>query len=193
MAELEKQDILEQFAKILVKSVKKVFDNKEAYHCLGPVEMKRSRIIEFMQRMRVYGIDKFEAPTFVSTVNFYANLKDMEKHKALGVLVLYIEQDYVKRLLNMLQYPDIPDDDEELKDACGTLCNVIAGQFKIEISSLGGGYQALEMSHFSNYRNSALRGVEFNSKQMDKIEISFTIRDQKRLVLEFSMGEIGKK
>jgi hypothetical protein len=84
----------------------------------------------------------------------------------------------------------VPEEDEELKDATGTLLNVIAGQFKIDIVEIG---YTVEMSHFSNYRNSALRGVDFNPKQTDKYEISFDVDNQKRLVFELSMGEYPRK
>ena len=153
--------------------------------------IEKKPIIEFMRRMRVFGMEKFATPTFISTVNYYANPKDLQEHRALGAIIIYIEQGFVANLLRLLQYPMIDDnDDEVMKDACGTLCNVIAGQFKAEIAKLG--FIELEMSHFSNYRNTAFHGVEFSSSQRQKYELSFDIQDRKRLVVEMTMGPLSK-
>lgn len=153
--------------------------------------IEKKPIIEFMRRMRVFGMEKFATPTFISTINYYVNVKDMEEHRALGVIIVYIEQDFVARLLRLLQYPLIDEDDEEaLKDASGTLCNVIAGQFKSEIAQLG--FIEVEMSHFSSYRNTAFHGVEFCMGQREKYEISFNIQEKKRLVVEMTMGSVPK-
>ncbi len=160
-----------------------------ALSCEPVIEKKD--IVEFMHRMRVFGMEKFETPTFISSVNYYKSVKDLEEHKALGTVIVYVEQEFVGKLLRYLQYPIIDEDDEdELKDACGTLCNVIAGQFKAEVAKLG--YIELQMSHFSSYRNSAFLGVEFASQQREKYEISFFLQDKKRLVIELTMGNIPK-
>ena len=153
--------------------------------------IEKKPIIEFMRRMRVFGMEKFDSPTYISSINYYATLKDMQEHRALGVVIIYVEQDFVGKLLHLLQYPNIDDDDEDaIKDACGTLCNVIAGQFKSEIVNLG--YIDVQMSHFTNYLNTAFNGVEFCSDIKEKYEISFNIQEKKRLVVEMTMGAIPK-
>ena len=108
--------------------------------------------------------------------------KDLAKKKTLGALVVYVEEDYVADLLRMLKYPQVDlNNDDALKDACGTLANIIAGRFKSEM--IAHGFAALVMSPFTNYRNSALEGVAFYPKQLDKYEINVHIVDKKRLIL----------
>jgi len=139
--------------------------------------------------MRADGMEKFNDPTFVSTVNYYASVKDMEKHSAVGALVVYVEQSYIVTLLKILKYPPVDDEDENaMKDSCGTLCNIFAGHFKSKISSMG--FIELEMSPFFNYRNTASAGVEFCFKEYDKYEASFYFDNKKRLVVEMTMGAI---
>ena len=151
--------------------------------------LEKRPIIEFMRKMRVFGMEKFENPTFIASINYYLNVKDMEDHRAVGAVIIYIEQGFVGKLLRLLHYPIIDEEDEDvLKDACGTLCNVIAGQFKVEIVKLG--YNDLEMSHFSSYKNSAFQGIEFDAQQKEKYELSFFISDEKRLVVEMTMGPL---
>ncbi len=155
--------------------------------------VERKPIVEFRQRMRVFGMEKFEQPTYIAAVNYYTDRKEMEARKALGAVIIYVEEDFVADLLRILQYPFIEDDDDEeqLKDACGTLCNVIAGHFKSAISQLG--YIELQMSPFLSYRNSAFEGIQFYPQQTDKYEISFYIEEKKRLVLELTMGPIPRR
>lgn len=159
-----------------------------------PVKSKieEKNIIEFMRKMRVDSIDKFTQPAFVSTVNYYANDQEMAKKKALGALVIYVEEDYVPVLLRTLKYPQVDyKQDDALKDACGTLANLIAGRFKNEMLALG--FLDLEMSHFTNYRKSAMLGVDFDNRQTKKFEITFFIHDAKRLIVELTMGQVPKK
>jgi len=94
-------------------------------------------------------------------------------------------------LLKLLKYPLADDEDlDALADCCGTLCNILAGAFKTAISKMG--YLELEMSAFKSYRNKAISGVDFCYNERDKYEVSFFIKDQKRLVVEMSMGVLPK-
>lgn len=187
----EINDDLHKLATALTKLIVKFFKENAAVEFSNKPQLKREFIREFNKKMRIYGVEKFSAPTFVSTVNYYKNLEDLQNSRPLGVLIVYIIQDYVSSLLKSFNYPDIDDsDDNALKDACGTLCNVIAGRFKAEISSMG--FIELEMSHFTNYLNTSLRGVDYCVDQPEKYEITFEIYRQKKLVVEMSMGAIPR-
>ncbi|HOW36477.1 MAG TPA: hypothetical protein PL155_08710 [Candidatus Omnitrophota bacterium] len=187
-----REEELKKLAVALAQAVTNIFKEKaDITFSKEPVIVKKN-ILEYNGRMRADGMEKFNNPTFVSFVNYYANTKDLEKHSALGALVVYVEQNQVPGLLKMLKYPPIDDEDENaMKDGCGTLSNIIAGKFKSQISALG--HAELEMSPFSNYRNSAANGVPFCFKEYDKYEISFYIENQKRLVVEMTMGVIPRK
>lgn len=187
--EFEKKDELYALALTLVGVVKKIFRERTELQFSKPPYMRRKRIIEFARMMRVYGTEMFQGSTFISTVNYYLNEKDVDKHNAVGALVVYVEQFSAPDLLRILKYPVAKEkDDEAIKDCVGTLCNIIAGQFKTAIIEMG--YMELQMSHFSNYRNRAMEGVEFCPKQPDKYEISFDIGGEKMMVIEMTMGHI---
>src|SRR3989338_10183476 len=161
------EDDLHNFAVVLTRLVTKFFRTQAELEFSSPPRMKREFIKEFNKKMRIYGVEKFYTPTFVSTVNYYKNFEDLQNNKPIGLLVVYIPQDYVAQLLKLLKYPEIEaSDDNALKDACGTLCNVIAGRFKSEVSAMG--FIELEMSHFTNYLNTSMRGVDFCTEQNEK-------------------------
>ncbi len=148
-------------------------------------------ITEFMQRMRVSSIEKFDTTTYISTINFYSNEKKMKTQDALGALVLYIEGKYVTELLKKLNYPvDDARDEETLEDGCGTLCNLIAGNFKSGLTQLD--YIELPMSHFLSFRNEILDGVAYDFTKEQKYEISIEIDGVKRIMVDLAMGDIPK-
>ena len=146
-------------------------------------------VTEFMNRLRVSSIEKFEEKTYISTINFYKNSEDLEKHDAAGALIIYVSESYLVKLIKELNYPEVDEDDSEaMVDAIGTFCNLIAGNFKAGLTQLG--YVELVMSHFSGYENDILAGVEFSPDQMQMYEVQFEIDGEKRIVAELSMSSI---
>jgi len=116
----------------------------------------------------------------------------MKRNKVWGALVVYVEEIMVPEMLKTLKYPEVDVlKEDRLKDACGTLANLIAGGFKNEMKALG--FPDMEMSHFTNYRNSALVGVDFYKNQAHKYVLDFMFGGVKRLVLELTMGPIPIK
>ncbi len=182
---------LELFAQALSKSVTKMFRERNDIKFSQEPELVKRNIIEYNGMMRADGMEKFNEPTYISFINYFNNPADMEKNKAIGGIVVYIEQTYVADLLKLLKYPAVDDDDAEaLSDCCGTLCNIVAGAFKTEISNMG--YIELEMSHFTSYRNRAVVGLPFSFNERDKYELSFFIKNEKRLIVDMSMGIVPK-
>jgi len=183
---------LEKFGQILAQSVEKMFMERNSVHFSKDPELQKKLIIEYGGLMRADGMEKYNEPTFISYINFFLNAKDMEKNKAIGAIVVYIEQSYVTGLLKLLRYPLADDEDlDALADCCGTLCNIIAGAFKTEISKAG--YLELEMSHFTSYRNRAVVGVPFHFDEREKMELAFFIQNQKRLMIDMTMGVLPKR
>ncbi len=183
---------LEKFAQILAKSIAKMFLERNAVHFSQDPSWQKKLIIEYAGLMRADGMEKYNEPTFISYINYFLNAKDMERNKAIGGIVVYIEQSYVAALLKLLRYPLADDEDlDALADCCGTLCNIIAGAFKTEISNAG--YIELEMSHFTSYRNRAVVGVPFHFDEREKMELSFFIQNQKRLIVDMTMGVLPKR
>lgn len=189
---LKKQNSeLDIFADLLERGTTELFREREVAFS-APPKKDRRKIVEYEGRMRADGMEKFDnEATYVSAVNFYASEKDMEKKKTLGALIVYVEQAYIAKMMRLLQYPPIDDEsDDAMQDSCGTLCNIISGRFKSEISSAG--YIELEMSHFMNYKNNAFNGVQFCFSEFDMYQMDFFIENAKRLVIEMTMGSIPK-
>ena len=178
-------------ALLLSEVVKRTLSQKAGIELSGHPEIKKVPIVDFMRRMRVWGLDKFKENTFISTVNMYESKEDMDKDKVLGAIVLYMEGEFIPYLFKRLGYPDIDDEEEQdIEDAIGTFCNLIAAKFKQGIIQIG--YKELEMSHFSSYQGEVSGGVAYDSNQDFKYQISFDIRYVKRIVVDLTMAPIPK-
>jgi len=178
---------------LLIAEVAKRLLNRRAGIQLSKIEssFELKPITEFMGRMRVSSIEKFATTTYISTINFYKNDKDMERHKALGVIVVYIEGKYIFELLKKMDYPiDDFQDEEMLEDGCGTFCNLLAGNFKSGLTQLG--YAELSMSPFTSFRNEVLEGVEYDFSQEQKYEVSIMIDGVKRIMIDLTIGDLPK-
>jgi hypothetical protein len=184
---------LEKFAGLLERGVSALFKERGDITFSDQPEKIKKNIIEYNGKMRGDGIDKFNhEPTYVSAVNFYKNEKEMAKNKAVGALIVYVQQVYIAQLMRKLQYPPVNDESEDaMLDSCGTLCNIISGRVKTEIASAG--YIELEMSHFKNYRNTAFDGVDFCYSEFDMYEINFKIDQVKRLVIDMTIGTLPRR
>jgi len=148
-------------------------------------------IVEANKRMKVSNLGRFDTTAFISIVNFYKHEADLENNKALGALVIYIGEKYIIDLFAQMGYPGLDENnDSEMEDASGTLCNIIAGKFKLALKQLD--FIELEMSHFSTYQNDVPDGVAYDYHQKRKYEISFEIDEEKAFIVELTMGSIPK-
>ncbi len=174
---------------ILIKAVTDTLRVKGGISLSARPEVKEKKIVQFGRRMRVDGLEKFGERTVFSAIYFYRDKSHMEKHNAVGSLVFYVPVSYISKLLHLLDYPRIDEDDEPaVLDACGTIANLFGGAFVKEMS--GRGYIFLEMSPFESYVNTAVDGLEFSADQKCKYEMSMEIKGEKRLVLELTMAPI---
>ncbi|MCA9399646.1 MAG: chemotaxis protein CheX [Candidatus Omnitrophica bacterium] len=149
------------------------------------------QIVEFKKRMRVSSFDKFDNTTYISYINFYTQGDSFERDEPLGTLVIYVEEDFLVSLMDRMDYPiDNEDDPDEMEDACGTLCNLIAGNFKSGLAKLG--YAEIEMSHFFSFCNEVLNGVEYNTDLKVKHEIPFIINKSIRLVVDLAIAPVPR-
>ncbi len=179
-------------AVMLAEVVKRILKRKGDVELSSKPKFALKTITEFRKRIRVSGLEKFNEKTYIGTVNFYRTVKDLESQKAVGAIILYLSESYIVRLLRELHYPVIDEDDEEaIEDAVGTVCNLVAGNFKAGLTQLG--YPELEMSHFYTYQNEIVDGVPFDPTQKQLYEISFEIRQQVRIIADLTMGPLERK
>ncbi|MBF0594226.1 MAG: hypothetical protein HQL22_04595 [Candidatus Omnitrophica bacterium] len=178
-------------SRVLISALKKMLAQKgDIYLSQDPV-VREKEIVQFARRMRVDGLEKFGRCTFIASVNFYVDKEQMGLEKSVGALLVYIPEDYVARLLWLLDYGRIDEDNEaEMSDACGTVANLLAGYFVKELSAHG--YIHLQMSHFETYINTPLNGIDFFSDEDVKHEIEVFIREEKRMVLELTMKPLKR-
>lgn len=178
-------------ALLLAEVVKRILEKQADIILKEKPALTKKPITEFCKRMRISSVGKFDGKTYISTINFYETEEDLQGHTALGALILYIKEDYVFPLFQKLNYPDIDETDEEaIEDACGTFCNLVAGNFKSGLTQLG--YKELFMSHFSSYQNDILNGVEYHPDEKELYEVSIRIRDEVCIILDLTMGPIPK-
>jgi len=167
----------------LSAAVKKIFYEKSSMTFSDEPVLEKRTITEFKSRMRVDAMEKFNATTVFSVIQFAAKEEDLDREAYLITLLVYLEQKYLPEFLRLLQYPYIDSDDvDEVKDGCGTLGNLIAGQYKREKAALG--FKDVMMSHFESHINTVADGVSIPQGAKEKYELSFEVEEVKRLVVE---------
>lgn len=167
----------------LSAAVKKILYEKSATTFSDEPRMEKKPIVQFVRRMRVDAVGKFNATTVFSVIQLAVNEEYLERQEYQMTLVIYLEQKFIPELLRLLQYPYIDSDDEmEVKDGCGAIINLIAGQYKKELAVLG--YKDMMMSHFESYINTSVDGVGIPKDAREKFELSFEIEGTNRLVIE---------
>jgi hypothetical protein len=146
-------------------------------------------IIEYNSNMRVFPMEKFNGPVYVSGINFYLTQRELEKNNPDGTFVLFVKEDVAEKLLKAFGRPAKEAEDEDiLMDIVGEFCNILAGNLKNELVGLG--YSDISMSAPSKHKNSIPDGVPFDYELYVKQEITFTYWNQKCIVIEACMGNI---
>ena len=169
----------------LSAAIKKIFFEKSNTTFSDEPGLEKKPITLFFQKMRVDALEKFNTTTVFSAVQFAADQADLERQEYMLTLVVYLELDFLPEFMRLLQYPYIDSDNEnEGKDGCGTLVNLIAGQYKREMGILG--YKDLMMSPFESYVNTASDGIGIPKGMTEKFELSFDVEGTKRLVVELA-------
>ncbi len=178
-------------ALMLAEVVKRILKAKGEIFLASQPKMVKKPITEFMRRMRVNGLSKFDEKTYISCVNFYENETAADNHKAVGAIVLYVPDGYVLKLFRQIEYPVLTDDEpESIADACGSLCNLIAGNFKNGLTQLG--YKELYMTPFASFENEIINGIDYDPTQTQVYEITFDLGEERRLVVDLTMGLVPR-
>ena len=167
----------------LTAAIKKIFFEKSETTFSSEPTLEKKPITQFVHRMRIDAMGKFNTTTVFSTIQFAANEEDLQRKEYMLTLIVYLEEKFLPEFLRLLQYPYIESDNEdEVKDGCGTLVNLIAGQYKREMASLG--YKDLMMSPFQSYINTTPDGIGIPRGLSDKYELGFEVEGVRCLVVE---------
>ena len=192
-ADIKKKQLQENYiqAILLAEVVKRILVRKAEIRLSAKPTLTLKPLVEFRKRMRISSIEKFPVKTYVSVINFYQNREDEKQSKVLGALIIYIPENFIIRLFEALNYPELDEDDEVgLDDACGTFCNLVAGNFKSGLTQLG--FDEPLMSHFSSFHDEAPKGVTYPRLQQQYYEIGFEVMDQKCIVADLVMGSVRR-
>jgi len=167
----------------LSAGMKKIFYDKSKTVFSDEPRLEKKVITQFVHKMRVDAMEKFNSTTVFSAIQFAATEEDLQRRQYILTLIVYMERKFLPEFLRLLQYPYIDsDEDLECKDGCGSLVNLIAGQYKREIALLG--YRDLMISPFESFINTSPDGVGIPKEVAEKYEISFELEGIKRLVVE---------
>ncbi len=150
-------------------------------------------IVEYDGRMRAAGLEKLKNTCYMAAINFYTTQAEADKHiKTKGALVVYLETENASKFFKALELKFADDeDDASMMSACGQFCQVVADGLTKELSDRG--YAPLVLSKPRNYKNSIAEGVEYNTEQKTKHELSFFYFKHKAIVVELSLAPIPKK
>jgi len=150
-------------------------------------EMGERDIIEYGSRMRTAGMEKFNAPCFLSYVNFFVSEAHMKENDAMGALIVYFDVQSANKTLKALGYPIKLDvEDEVVMQRSGEFVRSIAEQLKTELSSRG--YSSLMIGDPHNYQNFVPEGIPFSYNEYKSYEINFFAWKEKILSVDLTMA-----
>jgi hypothetical protein len=177
---------------LLREVVTRILKRKAKFREINKPEFLTKPIIEFRRRMRVSSLERFESTTYIASINFCRTNADLSANKALGAVIVFVEEKNLGFLLQRMDYPMEDNDNlDELKDACGTICNLICGNFKSGLVQLD--YQELVMSHFSSFQNEAPFGIDYDQQEKNYYEMTFNVEEhEKLLTVVYTMGAVPK-
>jgi hypothetical protein len=156
-----------------------------------PVVVEKD-IIEYDGRMRLFPMEKFNAPAYVGVVNYYLSKKHLDAKDAVGTFVIYIKEDMIERFVKAFGRPASEAEDEAVcLDVVGELCNIIGGGFKDELLNLD--FINLTLSLPFKYKNAVPDGVPFDYNLFKKQELSFSFWKEKCVVVEMCLGDVPIK
>ena len=107
MSSKNKEFDQQKVATTLMTSVQTTLEKMYHLSLTQDPEFIEKEIIEYNSRMRTFGLEKFNAPCYVSAINFYLSQKHLEKHDALGAMVLYINEDSALKLLKASGFKNV--------------------------------------------------------------------------------------
>ena len=176
-------------AESCIRSIEGALHKRSSLTFSSEPTFRERTIIEYKSRMRVFGMELFNGPCYISTVNYYLSEADKDERNPCGAFVLYIEEGCAARLLKALGYKGFnEDDDASMAAACGEACEMFADEYRGELIPLG--YKDLIVSKSKNYHNNVLEGIEFSYDQYVKCETSFNLWRQKAFVVDITLKPV---
>ena len=179
----------EILSKTFIKAAEDTFSRLSKIAPSEPPTVKTQKVVEYEGRMSVAAMEKFNGPTYISSVSFYLNEQDRDKHRAKGALVLYLEATNAEKILRAFGHPITEDEEEEeTLNSCGKLCTSLAEALNQSLAAQGN--PQLILSSPISDKNSLHGGVEFSADQTQKQEISFSFWRKKALAVDVTLTSL---
>ncbi len=176
----------------VIQVVESLVSQKTPLPSSEPAKAVAKETLEYEDRMRVNGMDKFDAPSFISAVSLYANAADMQRDKAKGAVALYMNAEFADKIYKSIGYTIPYDEDDETMLKLGAeFCQAIVKGVMARITSAG--YAELTVSQPAVAKNSIQHGVAFSPDQHEHQEVSFFYFKNKAIVVEISLVELPRK
>jgi hypothetical protein len=167
---------------------------EQLYHAVPSVEpvIIEKNIIEYDGRMRLFPMEKFNAPAYVAAFSYHFSQKELEAVDAAGTFILYVKEDMVDKLFKAFGY-SVGEAEDEAKclDVVGQLGAILAGNLKNKLLNMD--CADLVISPPYVYKNAVPSGVPFDYSLFKKQEISFSFWKEKCIVIEVCLGNIAAK
>jgi hypothetical protein len=150
-------------------------------------EINERDLLEYKSRMRVFGLEKFNGPSFIAAINFYKTQNALEKNDAMGAIVLHVEEEAAGKLIKGLKRKGLnEDDDDAVLDVIAEIGQKIAEQFNKKLASHG--YKPLVLSDPIKAKNDIASGIPFSYKEYKYCEISFQLWKNKAIAMDVTMA-----
>ena len=187
MPSSEKETHQSRIASALLDVVKKIIAQHENLVFSKDPEIVERDIIEYDSRLRISGMEKFNAPCYICLGGIYRSQQDLEAHNAIGAIILYLEEMNAERLFKGLGFHGFHDDnEEEMLDKGAEFLNLIIEQFKPELSNLG--YKNIVLSSILKHRNNIPEGVEFHYDEYKMHQLSFYLWKEKIFAIDITLA-----
>lgn len=189
MVQKSKPAYLEKISKQIVTSVQQSLSERSSVAFSKDPETAVADIIEFDSRMRLFGLEKFNGPCYLSCVQYYTSQEAKTNKDAAGAIVVYFNSLFASRLLKTLGYREFNESDEEtVIQSCSEFASVIAQNFSSQLRGLG--YPNLVVSDPIKAKNDIPEGIEFDYSQNSYAKASFYIWKEKILAVDVTLPSV---
>jgi hypothetical protein len=138
-------------------------------------------------RMKISGFEKFSIRSYIAVINFFADAKDMEKHKSSGFMAVYLKESAILKLLQVTgQFKGAALNEKMIFKVCEEIALALAQGFKKESGSIG--LPPFELSVPAIHKDYVPGGVSAPKAQRQYYETSIELWDIDAMVIDLVLG-----
>ncbi|MBF0217481.1 MAG: hypothetical protein HQL30_10860 [Candidatus Omnitrophica bacterium] len=157
-------------------------------------EASRCEIITWYRKMKLFVLEKFHKPTYVSVVNLYKSEREKASGSPFGIVITYVDKGTASSILNMMRLLPSTEsmqvvDKESMRGfavkGCGDLARSIAERVVAEMKGLG--HEGLVMSDPENITEPKNVLLPYNENVTEKYEFLFPVREKESVYVDIVM------